>query len=53
MTTAGVAKPQASLTRKPEPAADVPTSEPKRPQGTPVQFGPTKSVPGSRLKGGK
>jgi hypothetical protein len=39
--------------RKPKPQIEVSAPEPVRPGGTPVQFGPTKSAPGSRLKGGR
>ena len=53
MTTADEPKRKASVARKPAPTAGVPAPEAKRPQGMPVQFGPTKSAPGSRLKGGK
>lgn len=53
MTTSDAIKPKVSFGGKPEPTAEDAAVEPKRPQRAPVQFGPTKSAPGSRLKGGK
>jgi len=50
-------KRKASFARKSKPDAEEPAAEPSaamRPSAHPgVQFGPTKSAPGSRLKGGK
>ena len=53
MTTADEPKRKASLGRKPAPPAEAAAAEPKPSQGATLQFGPTKSAPGSRLKGGK
>ena len=39
--------------RKPKPEIEVLAPEPVRPGAAPVQFGPTKSTPGSRLKNGR
>ena len=52
MTTADP-KRKASFERKPKPIAEDPIPELKRTKGMSVQFGPTKSAPGSRLKGGR
>ena len=51
MTIAGDPKRKASFDRKPKPDDSAP--ETKHSEGMPVQFGPTKSPPGSRQKGGK
>jgi hypothetical protein len=50
-------KRKASFARKSKPAADAAAAEPapaeRASAHSGVQFGPTKSAPGSRLKGGK
>jgi hypothetical protein len=47
-------KRKASFARKSKPETEEAAAEPARPSAHPgVQFGPTKSAPGSRLKGGK
>jgi len=38
---------------KPKPAPKAPAAEPAPPRSAQVQFGPTPSPPGSRLKGGR
>ncbi len=53
MTIADDPERKATFARKPKPIAEDPIPELRRPEGISVQFGPTKSAPGSRLKGGR
>jgi len=54
MTTADEPeKRKQAFPRKPKPEIVVLAPEPARPGAAPVQFGPTKSAPGSRLKSGR
>jgi hypothetical protein len=51
--SADPSKRKATFPRKPKPETDEAASEPAPAARVSLQFGPTKSAPGSRLKGGK